>query len=174
MIPLDIEEWRTVVINGKVFEGYEVSNKDGKIRSLNYRKQKGNVQLLSQNKDKDGYLLVGIENKKYKVHRIVAETFIPNPDNKPTVNHINEDKTDNSVENLEWATHKEQNEHGTRTERQIKKMSKRVKCVETGIVYESTLQASKETGIDKTFIAKVCRKQEHHKTAGGYHWEYVD
>jgi len=65
-------------------------------------------------------LSVGGIVKSYSVHRLVAGAFIPNPDNKPTVNHINEVKTDNYVGNLEWATHYEQNVHGTRIARAVK------------------------------------------------------
>lgn len=68
-----------------------------------------------------GYNRVTLCNNGYRktvaVHRLVAMAFIPNPDNKPTVNHINEVKTDNKVENLEWATNAEQNTHGTRIKR---------------------------------------------------------
>ena len=62
-------------------------------------------------------LSVGGKTKACRIHRLVALAFIPNPKNKPTVNHINEIKTDNNVDNLEWATVKEQNNHGTRTAR---------------------------------------------------------
>lgn len=64
-------------------------------------------------------LSVGGITKNYSIHRLVALAFIPNPDNKPTVNHINEIKTDNYVGNLEWATHLEQNVHGTRIARAV-------------------------------------------------------
>lgn len=74
--------------------------------------------------DKDGYLVTDLyvnkKRKNVKVHRLVAQTFIDNPLNKLTVNHKNEIKTDNRVENLEWATVKEQNSYGTR----LKKVAK--------------------------------------------------
>ena len=68
-----------------------------------------------------GYLRVALsvygKTKTFSIHRLVAQAFIPNPENKPTVNHINEDKSDNRASNLEWATTREQNAHGTRTAR---------------------------------------------------------
>lgn len=92
---------------------YEVSN-IGRVRNIN-------GSLKSQQLDKYGYLVTDLyingERKNMKIHRLVAETFIPNPDNKPTVNHINEIKTDNYVENLCWFTTKEQNSHGTRLQK---------------------------------------------------------
>ena len=164
------EEWRTVVYNGETYDDYEVSNM-GKIRSLNYR-HTGKPKELVLNKDTHGYLQIALwKNGTYKtrkVHTLVAWTWIPNPENKPTVNHINEDKTDNRVENLEWSTMKEQNEHGTRTERTRKK----VKCIETDITYDSVTQAEQETGVWGTRITRCCRHKC--KTAGGYHWKYVN
>lgn len=75
-------------------------------------------RLLSPIRQKSGYLRVNLSvngvRSEYPVHRLVALTFISNPQSKPTVNHINEIKADNRVENLEWATNAEQNIHGTR------------------------------------------------------------
>lgn len=98
------------------YEGmYSVSNKGDVYSHYTNR-------VLSPKLSNKGYLRVTLckgkgNHKTIVVHRLVAEVFIPNQENKPTVNHINEDKTDNSVENLEWATIAEQNLHGTRTER---------------------------------------------------------
>jgi len=73
------------------------------------RRAKESIILKSQQTDKKGYKRVGIQidgkTKSYKVHRLVAETYLPNPNNLPEVNHIDEDKTNNKVSNLEWCTH---------------------------------------------------------------------
>lgn len=108
------ETWKPV----KGYEGlYEVSDK-GNVRSLNYRGLNGRVHELVL-LDVKGYLKVNLwkddEMKSHSVHRLVAEAFIPNPDGKPQVNHKDEVKSNNVVENLEWATSLENVNWGTRT-----------------------------------------------------------
>lgn len=95
-------EWKLVDKIGKVHSkgNYYISNK-GDFYSTFTKK------LIKPQKDHKGYLYVEIGRKKYKVHRLVAEYFIPNPDNKPQVNHIDCDKTNNTIENLEWVTNRE-------------------------------------------------------------------
>lgn len=119
------ELWKS--ING--YDGlYEVSNL-GNIRSIDrtiiQKNRWGNDnmrchkkgKLIKKQKHRCGYLSVGLAKqgkvKTFLVHRLVAEAFIPNPDNKETVNHINENKKDNRVENLEWATLPENIKYGT-------------------------------------------------------------
>lgn len=102
------------------YEGkYEVSNL-GNVRSLNYRGS-GKVKLLKQIPDKDEYKTIQLckngKIKTYKVHRLVAIAFIPNPDNLPIINHKDEDKTNNNVNNLEWCTIAYNNNYGTKKER---------------------------------------------------------
>lgn len=106
------------------------------MKSLNYA-HTGKERLLKPSKrsNNSNYLHVVfcVDNirKHQSVHRLVAEAFIPNPDNKPTVNHKDENPLNNNVTNLEWATTKEQNCHGTRLKRIAEKQSKPVKCIET-------------------------------------------
>lgn len=123
------EIWRDIV----GYEGlYQISN-EGKVKSLardvewrgTIRHQPEQIKKLSP--DRDGYLLVGLSKdgkpKSCKVHRLVASAFIENPDGLPEVNHIDENKTNNSVENLEWVTHKENINHGTHNQRMAETLS---------------------------------------------------
>ena len=121
------EEWRPI----EGYEGlYEVSSY-GRVRSLDryvktcyeaYKLHKG--KILSPAKDKNGYLKVHLccngKHNIIRVHRLVCKAFIPNPDNLPEVNHKDEDKTNNSVDNLEWCDRSYNISYGTRTERQKK------------------------------------------------------
>ena len=112
----DDEEWRDIVgYNGM----YQVSNK-GRIRSFKYRNTK-ETYVLKQMINKKGYLIVGLsKNGKRKtviVHRIVAQAFIPNPNKYPQINHKDENKTNNNIDNLEWCTNSYNHNFGTHNER---------------------------------------------------------
>lgn len=160
-----MERWKDI-------EGYEGKYKIsslGRVKSLNYNHTKSE-RILKQDKDRYGYLYVVLctDGKRItkKVHRLVAQAFIDNPDNLPQVNHKNEDKTMNYVENLEWCTNKYNCNYGTRNER----MSKKVLCVETNIIYPSTREAGRQ--INSSSIVSCLKGRR--KTAGGYHWRYAD
>jgi len=96
-----IEEWKDI----KGYEGkFQVSN-TGLVLNLNYRNS-GNKRLVSQN-DIDGYKRVRLLNDKFLVHRLVAQEFIPNPDNLPKVLHRDDNRSNNKVNNLMWGTQKD-------------------------------------------------------------------
>ena len=122
-----------------------------------------------------GYLRVKLhkhgEFDNIPVHRLVAQAFIPNPENKPQVNHIDEDKTNNTVDNLEWVTAKETCNYGTRNERVSKSKYKAVEC-SNGIIYESMLRASQELNIPPAHISRVCRGLR--KSTRGYSFKYAE
>lgn len=107
------------------YEGeYQVSNL-GNVRSLNYRRS-GELKLLKQ-ATTNGYKQITLSKngkcKSYNVHRLVAIAFIPNPNNYKEVNHKDEDKSNNNVNNLEWCTREYNNNYGTKNERTKKKLS---------------------------------------------------
>ena len=104
---------------------YEVSDQ-GRVRSLKFGKER----ILKPIRNLKGYLQVKLrkngENKMCCIHRLVAQTFIPNPDNLPEVNHKDENKENNSVQNLEWCDRKSNCNYGTRNKRISEKKSKPV------------------------------------------------
>lgn len=186
-----MEEWKD--ING--YETlYQVSNM-GRIRSVDrmvknhhgtYYLKKGKIK--SQRKKNNGYLIVDLYKdniqKTCHVHRLVADAFIPNPYGKETVNHRDGVVTNNVLDNLEWATPREQNLHfyrnGLKTQCSIQKtilamnmaQAKCVRCKETGIIYTSMMSAAKALGkTGGSLICACCHGKR--KKAYGYTWEYV-
>lgn len=87
------------------------------------------------------------------------------------VNHIDEDITNNKLSNLQWLTHQENLNYGDRAKKYSISRGHKVRCVETGIVYNSLREAERETGCAHTHISGCLRGKN--KTCGGYHWEYV-
>ena len=151
------------------FEKYEVSNL-GKVRNI----KSGRVLKTSLNNN--GYLRLFLcENNKRKhlyLHRIIATAFIDNPDEKPCVNHIDENKLNNDLSNLEWCTVRENLIHGTRMKRIAEKHFKKVIQLDSNDnvlnEFESMTQAEKKTGVLLKYISRCCNGRS--KSAGGYKW----
>lgn len=155
--------WKTIpILDGK----YEASD-DGRVR------KKSTQNELYQETNKLGYKTVKIQTnysrKHYRVHRLVAFAFLPNPNNYDVVNHKDENPSKNCLENLEWCTQKYNSRYGTLPNRASKSHSGKP-CqnhLEKAVIqydlkmnfiaeYESILSASKATGIDKSNIKKIC------------------
>lgn len=158
------------------YEGlYQASNL-GNIKSLNYNNTK-KEKLLKTKYDKRGYLAIELRNKgkRYytRVHRLVAMAFIPNPNNYPQVNHKDENKENNNVDNLEWCTNDYNAHYGTRYERIRTKLLKPVKQYDLDGNYIQTFNSIEEAKkeVNNNHIGAVCDGKR--KTAGGYKWEFV-
>lgn len=175
-----MEEWRDV----PGYEGlYMVSNM-GEVKSIFYHKG----IILKSSAIKSGHSGVtlcknGIRTR-LSVHRIIAEAFIPNPDNLPQVNHKDENPRNNCVENLEWCTVKYNANYGTRNSRISKQMLNNPKISKSIVqldkknnivcMYPSAAETDRQTGIGRQNIIHCCLRDGHRKTAGGYKWEYAE
>ena len=194
MVITETEIWKPK----KDYEGlYEVSN-FGRVKSLNYRRT-GKAELLNPGKDGHGYLQVCLcKNKIYKmfkVHQLVAETFLPNPENKPCVNHKIEGKKgkkmnmvffkeDGSIDEerttIEWCTYEENNNYGTVKQRISKtltngKTSKKVlQFSKTGELIREWLSTQEcgRNGFCQSVVWKCCNGKR--KTAYGFIWKYKE
>lgn len=173
-------EWKSFVLN----DNYAVSSSGDVVRgsyNVEYVNKRGtticstrDTKLLKQCVDSDGYPVVSIaindELKTMHVHRVVALTFIPNLEGKPQVNHIDGNKQNNSISNLEWATVSENNRHAISTGLRLSVVP--IKCLETGQVYESLAEASRCTGL----VSETIRQSILHQftTKEGYTFIKLD
>lgn len=178
------EIWKDI----KGYEGcYKISN-TGKVLStertivtkFNNRKHVTRNRLLKPFVNKRGYFIVSLNKNnmktKYSIHRLVAEAFIPNPSNLPQVNHKDECKSNNCVENLEWCTAKYNVEYSktllcaqAARQRSVMQFTKNNQPIN---VFPSSAEASRMTGVCQSNITLAC--QGKYKTAGGYIWKYYE
>ena len=169
---MSVEEWKSV----KGFEGlYEVSN-FGRVKTLPRAKVKGGI--LKPSKNVWGYLICNLwkdgKRKLFQIHRLVALHFVPNPDGKPIVNHIDCDKQNNCAINLEWCSQKENINHSVMLghyenvgaeKKMVKQYDFQGNLIKT---YKSISAAARDSGIFASNISKCCHGKL--KSSGGYIW----
>ena len=175
MFTTDGEEWRPLDFDAR----YEVSN-TGKVRNAK------TMRLLKQTLNQFGYYTISFNiNGKYTtkfVHKLVANAFIPNPNNYQEINHIDEDKTNNCVENLEWCSRQYNINYGERNAKASNKMKGKSKYIYHKLDDEGNILASYPTSIlagedncvsDSSILSCIYGKS---KTSAGFHWsrEKVD
>ena len=145
----------------KGYEGLYAVTSCGRVWS--YRAKK----FLKLRKNRDGYLLVNLykdgKAKTYMIHRLVAEAYLPNQDNLPQVNHIDEDKSNNALPNLEWCDAAYNINYSK---------AKKIICLETGIIYNSIKEAAKAVDITPQAINSCLAGRT--KKSAGLHWAYYD
>lgn len=171
---------------------YEVSNA-GDVRNTEYLSSRTNCiisrpvpRVLRQETSHDGYKRVVLSNngkhRHFSVHRLVAMAFVPNPNNMPQINHIDENPANNRADNLEWCNGKQNCNHGGHCQRIAIRQtnnpsrSKPVRQLDMDgnfiKEYPSTREAERQTGVACEQISRCCKGRNHH--AGGCRWEYAN
>ena len=184
-----VQLWLPVVNN----ISYEVSN-DGHVRSIDrYVNSKGGSKQFRPGRElkvhhfSSGYCYVVIQNKNCLLHRLVAEAFIPNPENKRAVNHIDGNKDNNNVSNLQWVTDKENTAHAIASglmrvsdSHHMKEMAhkraiqitKSVRCLETGQVFDSIKACAECMNIRAGYLYEYFSGNA--KSCHGYHFQIIE
>lgn len=175
--------WRTII----GYEGYYEVSTEGKIRSVDriVHTKNGTTKLLrgkpmkltqTKGKDGEGYMVVNLRkfgtSKVVPVHILVATMFLPNPNDYPMVNHIDGNKTNNRVENLEWSSYGYNNIHALRHNLRKPRGTPVMQITTSGVVlevYDSAYAAARETGISAGAISQCINHRTN--TAGGFVWE---
>lgn len=166
------EIWKDIV---GYEELYQVSNL-GRVKSLKYDKEK----ILKQANNKQGYKIVTLHKDKKQttktVHRLVAKTFVANPNNYPCINHKDENLENNCIDNLEWCSYAYNNNYGTRSKRAGESNSKKVSQYDLKgnliKVWDGIINAERKLKIFNTSIVECCKGRR--KTAGGFKWKYFE
>lgn len=160
-----MERWTDI----KGYEGLYLISDLGNVKSLNYN-HTGREGLLSPAPDKDGYLRVCLskngEHKNYFIHRLVAQAFVPNLNNYPQINHIDENKQNNSVDNLEWCDCQYNIDYSK--SKQVGQYDLKGNLIRT---WKSTKEIERQTGFYQGYISECCNGK--YKTAYNYCWKYV-
>lgn len=167
-----MEEWKDI----EGYEGlYKISSR-GRVLSYPRKGSYHEPRCLTIKLDTHGYQIVDLykngKGKRKKVHRLVAQAFIPNPQKKKTVNHKDGNPKNNCVDNLEWATQKENNLHCINIlKNRFKPVASYNKNGNLVKQYESVTEAADDVGAQKTNIVKACRGQI--KSCAGLVWRYL-
>lgn len=177
------EVWKDI----EGYEGlYQISN-FGRVKSLPKPHKNAHGYYLTKEKilsprvcgTQREYLSVALqrdgERKQIKIHRLVAQAFIPNPNNLPEVNHIDENKGNNKADNLEWCTRSYNVNYGSRIEKQRKTLIKPVAAYDAigNFVqsFDSLAEAALFANVDGSNISRACKKEG--RLSGGYMWKYI-
>lgn len=180
-----MEEWKDIID----YEGmYQVSS-EGRVKSLKYGKER----ILKPASETGGYLQITLlkngKSKHYRIHRLVANAFIPNIENKPEINHIDEDKTNNNVMNLEWSTREENCNYGTHNTRISKTLTNRTdqsipidmltkngELIRTFPSGKEAMRWLRANGFPKAkngAISSCCKGNPKYTHAYGFKWQYT-
>ena len=171
------EIWKNVL----GYEGLYRASNLGMIKSTGNKTHKGE-HYIALKKDKDGYLSVRLfkdgKPKDYRVHRVIYEAFYGKIPDDMQVNHINEQKDDNRLDNLNLMDCKTNINWGTGIERRAKQQEKAVYQLsldgEMIKKFDSVTKAAKELNLHHAAISKCCLNRPHHITHGGFKWKYAN
>lgn len=179
---MDEEIWKDI----PGYEGLYQASSYGRIKSLS-REVRGKDSRAGAMFSKDRILKTHIKPSghlgihltknrvavRYNVHRLIAITFLPNPDNLPVINHIDGDPGNNKIDNLEWCTQKHNIKHAREVLGNKPNNHREVVCTETGVVYYSMAEAGRLLNDPRVTSGNVQHAIKTGRRCGGYHWKYL-